>query len=136
MRLLRTAETLRPPKDRRKCSKRTLTPDQVTKGMEISPADTNIYRGGNSLNARVGVDIQIDKATGLVKPTHGLSLDVDAAAMEKFGGAFQVESIPAELKIIQRGGRMGHFEIVPREAMTPEGFQEFANQIVLKPAGG
>ncbi len=116
--------------------KRTLTPDQVTRGMEISPADTNIYRGGDSLNARVGVDIQIDKATGLVKPTHGLSLDVDAVAMQKFGGAYQVESIPAELKIIQRGARMGHFEIVPREAMTPERFQELANQIVLKPAGG
>ena len=41
----------------------------------------------------------------------------------------QTEDYPA-------GGRMGHFEIVPREAMTPERFQELANQIVLKPAGG
>jgi hypothetical protein len=117
-------------------SRRTLTPEQVTKGMEISPAEVNIYRDGNSLEVRPGVDIQIDKATGLVKPTHGLSLDVDAAVMQKFGGAFQVESIPAELKIVQRGGRMAHFEILPRQAMTPERFQELANQVVLTPVGG
>ncbi len=31
---------------------------------------------------------------------------------------------------------MGHFEIVPRQAMTPERFQELANQVTLAPAGG
>ena len=60
----------------------------------------------------MGIDIQIDRATGLVKRTHGLSLDLDAAVMKKFGGAFRVESIPQELRIVQRGNRMGHFEIV------------------------
>jgi hypothetical protein len=64
------------------------------------------------------------------------TLDVDAAAMQKFGGAFRVESIPPELRIIQRGHRMGHFEIVPRQAMTPERFQELANQVKLAPVGG
>jgi hypothetical protein len=116
--------------------RKTLTPEEVTRGMEIDPTDVNIYRGGVSLQARAGVDIQIDKATGLVKLTHGLSLDVDAAAMQRFGGAFQVESIPPELRIVQRGSRPGHFEIVPRQAMTPERFQELANQIKLTPSGG
>jgi hypothetical protein len=104
--------------------------------MEIDPAEVSIYRGGNSLQARVGVDIQVDTATGLVKLTHGLSLDLDAAAMQKFGGAFRVESIPPELRIVQRGRRMGHFEIVARQPMTPDRFQELANQIRLTPAQG
>ncbi len=104
--------------------------------MEIDPTEVAVYRGGSSLQAREGADIQIDRATGLVKLTHGLSLDVDAAAIQRFGGAFRVESIPPEPRIIQRGHRMGHFEIVPRQAMTPERFQELANQVTLAPAGG
>jgi hypothetical protein len=115
--------------------RKTLAPHQVTRGMEINPAEFSVYRGGDSLEARVGVDIQVDPVTGLVKPTHGLSLDLDADAMERFGGAFLVESVPRELKIIQRGRRMGHFEIVPRQAMTPERFQELAHQIRLTPVG-
>ncbi len=75
--------------------------------------------------------IQVDRSTGLVKLTHGLSLDLDAAVMQKFGGAFRIESLPQELRIIQRGNRMGHFEIVPRQAMTPEHFQELAKQVRL-----
>jgi hypothetical protein len=115
--------------------KRTLTPEQVTRGMEIDPAEVCIYRGGDSLQVRLGVDVQIDRSTGLVKTTHGLSLDLDAAALRKFGGAFQVEKIPPELRIVQRGQRLGHFEVVPKQAMAPERFQELVNQITLKPVG-
>jgi hypothetical protein len=61
-------------------SRRTLTPEEVTIGMEIDPTQVNIYRGGRQFAARVGVDIQVDRATGLVKLTHGLSLDLDAGA--------------------------------------------------------
>ncbi len=104
--------------------------------MEIDPTEVNVYRGGNSLHAREGADIQIDRVTGLVKTTHGLSLDLDAAAMQRFGGAFRVESIPPELRIVQRGQRLGHFEIVPRHAMTPERFQELANRVELAPVRG
>ena len=116
--------------------RRTLTPEQVAKGMGIDPSEFDVYRGGNLLEVKVGVDIQIDRATGLVKPTHGLSLDLDAAVMKKFGGAFRVESIPQELRIVQRGNRMGHFEIVPRQAMTSERFQELAYQVTLTPVEG
>jgi hypothetical protein len=68
--------------------------------MEIDPTAFSVYRGGDSLEARVGVGIQVDPVTGLVKLTHGLSLDLDPAAMQRFGGAFLVESVPPELKII------------------------------------
>ncbi len=35
-----------------------------------------------------------------------------------------------------RGQKLNHFEIVPRQAMSPERFQELVNQIKLVPAGG
>lgn len=128
--------TVNPGAESGGASRRTLTLEEVTIGMEIDPTQVNLYRGGELLEARVGVDIQIDSATGLVKLTHGLSLDLDSAAMQRFGGAFRVESIPQELRIIQRGNRMGHFEIVARQAMTPQRFQELANQIRLTPVEG
>jgi hypothetical protein len=56
--------------------------------------------------------------------------------MQRFGGAFLVESIPPELKVVQRGRRLGHFEIVSRQAVTPERFQELANQVKLTPVEG
>jgi hypothetical protein len=131
-----SGEGLASPSGGAGAQRRPLTPERIIEGMEIDPTEVNIYRGGDSLQARVGVDIQVDKITGLVKTTHGLSLDIDAAAMQRFGGAFRVESIPPELRIVQRGKRMGHFEVVARQAMTPERFQELANQIKLTLVGG
>jgi hypothetical protein len=128
--------TVNPGAESGGASRRTPTPEEVTIGMKIDPTRVNINRGGKLLVARVGVDIQIDRATGLVKPTHGLSLDLDARLMQKFGGAFRVESIPRELRIVQRGSRLGHIEVVARQAMTPERFQELADQIRLTPVEG
>jgi hypothetical protein len=113
--------------------RRTLTAADVTAGMEINPTEVNIFRGGSSLQARP-IDFKVDPATGMLKTTHGLSLDVSSEAMSRFGGAFRIESIPAELRIIQRGGKLGHFEIVPRTPMTPQRFQELLDQIKLVPA--
>lgn len=96
--------------------------------MEIDPTEVSIFRGGSSFDVRP-MDIKIDKATGNVKTTHGLSLDINADKMEKFGGANLVESIPAELRVIQRGKNLGHFELVPRKPMTPQRFQELTRQI-------
>ena len=66
----------------------------------------------------------------VLKPTHGVSLDVNPATLEKWG-PHQIESIPDELKIIQRGQRLEHFEVVPRQPMTIERFQELLNEIKL-----
>ncbi len=113
--------------------RKTLTASDVTPGMEINPAEVNVFRGGDSLQARP-TDVKIEKATGLLKTTHGLSLNVSAEAMSRFGGAFRIESIPPELRIIQRGKELTHFEIVPREPMTPQRFQELLDQIKISPA--
>lgn len=114
------------------CPKRALHPNQITRGMEIDPKKVNVYRGGSELNVEPK-HIKIDQSTGLVKTTHGLSLDVDAKSMDRFGGAHRIESIPPELKIIQRGGRLEHFEIVPREPMSPDKYQQLLNTVKLTP---
>ena len=58
-----------------------------------------------------------------------MSLDVNANTISKFGGAYKIDSIPDGLKIIQRGARAEHFEIVPANPMTIEQFQGLLNQI-------
>ena len=115
-------------------SRRTLTAKDVTPGAEIDPSAVNVFRGGSSLRLKPG-EAKVDKATGLVKTTHGPSLDVDAAAMDKFGGAHRIDSVPTDLRILQRGKNLGHFEVVPREAMTQERFQELIGQIKMSPTG-
>jgi hypothetical protein len=113
-------------------ARRTLTGGEVKAGMEIAPTEVSIFRGGASLEVR-SIDVKI--VDGMVQPTHGLSLGLDAASLQKFGGAYRIKSIPGELKIIQRGGNMGHFEIVPRVPMTLERFQELLKSVATEAHG-
>jgi RHS repeat-associated protein len=91
-----------------------------------------VYRGGNTFNVKPG-EVKIDTETGFVKSTHGISLDVNPNTVEKYGGAYQIDYIPSGLKIIQRGGRLEHFEIVPEKNMKLENFQSLLNQIKVSP---
>ena len=68
----------------------------------------------------------------MIQPGKGVSVNANASAVEKFGGAHEVESIPPELEIVQRGQNANHFEIAPRQPMTVEHFQELLNQVKLK----
>ncbi|MGE5329543.1 MAG: fibronectin type III domain-containing protein [Deltaproteobacteria bacterium] len=92
----------------------------------------SIYRGGSDFTLKPG-EIKIDKATGMVKDTHGVSLDVNPDTVSKFGGAYKIDSLPDGLKIIQRGSRAEHFEIVPTKPMTVDEFQGLLNQIKTSP---
>lgn len=76
-------------------------------------------------------DVKIDRRTGLVKSTHGISVDSDSHRVADFGGAYLIGSMPDELSIIQRGRRDTHYEIVPSEPVTPEKYQELLDQIDL-----
>jgi len=65
--------------------------------------------------------------------------DIEASRKfyEKFGfnafaGAYQMMSLPPQLKMVQRGQDRGHFEIVPTQPMTMETHTELLNQVVLK----
>jgi len=91
-----------------------------------------VYRGGPDLMPTVR-DVKIDQATGLLKPTHGISLNADSAALHRFGGAYEVMSVPEGLLIQQRGKRPGHYELTPAEAMTWERYVELLRKVVLKP---
>jgi hypothetical protein len=100
-------------------------------GQELDPTTTPVYRGGRDLTVKPN-ELRVDKATGLVQPTHGISLNTDPGKLAQFGGAFRVKSIPSELKIIQRGTKPGHYEIVPREPMPMQRFQELLQKVVLE----
>ena len=108
-----------------------MNPYRGTPGEVIDPIKIDVYRGGTELTVRPG-DVKVDRQTGLVQTTHGLSLDTDPAGLGRFGGAHRVASIPDELQIAQRGQRETHFEIVPKLAMTIDRFQELVSQVVLE----
>ncbi len=89
----------------------------------------DLYRGGNDMTLKQG-EYRLN-ADGLVKPTHGLSVNADPNAVAKFGGAYKVQSIPEGLKVIQRGQNLMHFEIVPEYAMSLENYQALLYQVQL-----
>jgi hypothetical protein len=101
--------------------------------MEIDPTKVAIFRGGSAMDV-TATHIKIG-SDGLLRTTHGLSLDISAEAMSRFGGAFRIQSIPADLKVIQRGNKLGHFEVVPRIPMSLDRYKELVAQIILAPAG-
>lgn len=73
----------------------------------------------------------IDKKTGLIKEKGGISLNADPGTIQQFGGAYQVMSVPPELKIVKRG-KPGHYQIEPGQPMTLERFTELLSGVVLK----
>jgi hypothetical protein len=105
-------------------------PYQGKPGEVIDPTQVPVYRGGKSLQVKPG-EIRVGK-DGLVQTTHGISVETDSSALGRFGGAHKVKTIPDELQIIQRGKRDTHFEVVPKHPMTPERYQELADQIELE----
>ncbi len=97
-------------------------------GEVIDPSKVDVFRGGDDWTVKPGETRVIG---GQVQPTHGVSLDTDTARVARFGGARRVVSVPDELQIIQRGRRDTHFEIVPKQPMTPDRYQELVNQVKL-----
>jgi hypothetical protein len=81
-----------------------------------------LFRGGADLTPRRGIDVLIDRNTGLLRTDRGVSLFDDPARVEQFGGAYRVESIPEGLKIQQRGRDLGHYELMPA---TPISFARY-----------
>jgi hypothetical protein len=75
--------------------------------------------------------VRVDPATGLLRTTHGISVFDRPDGLDRFGGAYEVVSLPDKLRIIQRGRDTHHFEIVPAIPMPPEEYEEALQQIVL-----
>jgi hypothetical protein len=78
----------------------------------------------------------VDQNTGLLKTDRGVSVFDEAARVERFGGAYQVEWIPTGLTIQQRGRDLGHYEIMPVEPMTFERYTALLQQVVLRSVSG
>jgi hypothetical protein len=77
--------------------------------------------------------VKVDPQTGLLRPTHGVSVYDRPDNLDRFGGAHQVTAIPPNLKVIQRGRDSHHFEIVPTVPMTMAEYKEALRQVVLVP---
>jgi hypothetical protein len=93
----------------------------------LDPTTTPVYRGGTNMTVMPN-EVRLD-ANGMVRPTHGVSINTDPAKVERFGGAQQVKSLPEGLKIIQRGKDPHHYEIVPTQPIRPEQFQQLLNRV-------
>ena len=102
--------------------------DSEAPTVEYNGEERSVYRGGDDFTVKSN-EVKINPETGDVKTTHGVSLDVNPETVSRFGGAYKIESLPEGLKIIQRGARPEHFEIVPEYEMPLETFQELLNQI-------
>jgi RHS repeat-associated protein len=66
-------------------------------------------------------EYKIDKTTGLVKPTHGVSLFDNKASITKNGyvpSEVDLTTVSDKLQIKQRGNDIKHFEIMPKNAMS------------------
>jgi Domain of unknown function (DUF4157) len=107
---------------------RRLSAKDIARGMEIDPTTVQVFRGGKGFKLKPG-EVKLDRATGLVQPTHGPSLDVVPENVARFDGAHRITHIPTELKVIQRGSRIEHFEVVPRQPMTESKFQQLLDAI-------
>ncbi len=95
-----------------------------------------LFRGGADLTPRLGIDVLIDRYTGLLRTDRGIFLFDDPAQVERFGGAYRVESIPEGLKMQQRGRDPGHYELMPAEPMSFERYVALLKQVVLRPVQG
>ena len=77
--------------------------------------------------------MKIDGETGLIKTTHGVSVNVDPNAVSYFGRAYENGNLPDGLNIMQRGVNLMYFEIVPVYPMTLEAFQALLDIIDFIP---
>lgn len=117
-------------------SRQGLVLNAVPEGKDIAATGT-LFRGGDSLAARLGVDVK-PAADGLIHPLgkngkpQGLSLNLDPMDpfIQKYGGAFPVNSLPEGLQALQ-SGKTGHFVVTPVKPMAFETYQELLNRVQL-----
>ena len=92
-----------------------------------------VFRGGPDLTPRLGIDVLLERNTGLLRTDRGISLFDDPAKAARFGAVYVVESLPEGLKMQQRGRDPGHYELMPSEPMPFERYVELLTHVVLRP---
>lgn len=93
---------------------------------------TTYYRGGPSLAPR-RIDVIINRRTGLVMPTRGVSVFDRPDGLDRFGGAYEVGLIPDTLRVVKAGQNPHHYEIAPAFEMTFERYEFELTKISLWP---
>lgn len=91
------------------------------------------YRGGSDFSAKPG-DVRYTQ-DGLVKTTHGVSVNTNPASVAKHGVPHKLIDLPDGLTIIQRGVNATHYEIVASYQMTYVQYQNLLSKIVAIPIG-
>ena len=92
-----------------------------------------VYRGG-SYTAR-SIDVTFYRNSQLIKPTRGISVNVDPTSVAKFGRVSVINALPSDLSLRQVG-RIGHYEIVPNYPMSFSNYQNLLNLIQYTLLGG
>lgn len=95
----------------------------------------SVYRGqprAGGIFEATGQDVRVDRETGLLRTSHGISTSVSAEALSRFGTVYLITGIPNDLMLIQRGQNQEHFEIVPAREMTMEDYQNALLQITYR----
>lgn len=92
-----------------------------------------VFRGGADLTPRLGIDVLLERNTGLLRTDRGISRFDDPVKAERFGAVYVVESFPEGLKMQPRGRDSSHYELMPAEPMTFERYVELLTRVVLRP---
>ena len=72
-----------------------------------------VFRGGPDLTPRLGIDVLLERNTGLLRTDRGISLFDDPAKAARFGEVYVVESFPEGLKMQQRGRALAIMNLCP-----------------------
>ncbi|MEA5461810.1 hypothetical protein VB796_22260 [Arcicella sp. LKC2W] len=95
-----------------------------------------VFRGGSSFVPRdpstptgTDGDYRINSANGLVRTEYGLSLELDYNKPYISGNGYKITYLPSSLKIIQRGVRPDHFEIVSTQEISVTQYKSLLSQI-------
>ena len=89
------------------------------------------YRGGSSLKPR-SIDIVFGD-DGLLRANRGVSVQDTPAGLERFGGAYEITSVPPELHVVKTGHRAGHYELAPARPMSRDDYEAALQKVVLVP---
>lgn len=122
--------------------------DLIGLAHDVQPANTGangvegtggkpIFRGGDNLEPRLGVDVKPAK-DGLIHPlgsngkAQGLSLNLNPKDqfIQKYGGAYPVTSIPEGLQVVQ-SGKPGHYVVAPAKPMPFDQYKQLCSQVQL-----
>ena len=102
-----------------------------TCGANSAIPEQDFYRGGNDMTLKPN---EYKIKDGLVVPgKDGVSVNLNAAEVAKFGQPYKVVNVPKGLTIAQKGLNPAHYVIRPAYAMTLSEYQALLYEVVLIP---